>query len=236
MRTLTTKKGRTIETPYQDDEALTRLRDLPAEQRGDFGTNLLRKADRYGLTPDQLVWVHILVVENDREPVATIDLGRIVEILYEARTRGLRNPRIRLRTHINANGLDPLENGIPVVLSLAGNRARVPGSVNITDGKPFGDNRWFGRIMPDGSYTPTYHTPDAVVDVLKAFAEDPALIGAITGQYTGRCAFCGRELTTKESVGAGYGPVCAAKFGLPWGDTTLYEKAKTEAVAAAVAV
>lgn len=41
------------------------------------------------------------------------------------------------------------------------------------------------------------------------------------GHATGRCCFCGRDLTDERSAehkgGAGYGPVCAAKYGLPWG-------------------
>jgi len=32
------------------------------------------------------------------------------------------------------------------------------------------------------------------------------------------CCFCGRELDTAESISVGYGPVCADKHGLPWGE------------------
>ncbi len=38
------------------------------------------------------------------------------------------------------------------------------------------------------------------------------------GQATGVCQFCGRELTNAESMRRGYGPVCAERWGLPWGD------------------
>jgi hypothetical protein len=33
-----------------------------------------------------------------------------------------------------------------------------------------------------------------------------------------RCMFCSRELSVKASVEAGYGPDCAEKYGLPYGD------------------
>ena len=39
------------------------------------------------------------------------------------------------------------------------------------------------------------------------------------GRQTGVCQFCGRKLVNEESVQRGYGPYCAAKWGLPWGDS-----------------
>lgn len=50
----------------------------------------------------------------------------------------------------------------------------------------------------------------------KATAEQAAAFGAMTE----RCCFCAKAIDTPESVAVGYGPICAAKFGLPWGDTT----------------
>lgn len=35
---------------------------------------------------------------------------------------------------------------------------------------------------------------------------------------THACIFCGLDLTDDRSTDAGYGPVCAEKNGLPWGD------------------
>lgn len=37
------------------------------------------------------------------------------------------------------------------------------------------------------------------------------------GQLVGRCCFCSKAIDTPESTQAGYGPVCASKYGLPWG-------------------
>lgn len=39
-------------------------------------------------------------------------------------------------------------------------------------------------------------------------------------QLVGRCVFCSTAIDTPESTAVGYGPVCAKKYGLPWGDTT----------------
>lgn len=33
-----------------------------------------------------------------------------------------------------------------------------------------------------------------------------------------RCVFCSRRLTDQRSMDAGYGPVCAQTYGLPWGE------------------
>jgi hypothetical protein len=42
---------------------------------------------------------------------------------------------------------------------------------------------------------------------------------AAFGKLAGKCVYCGRNIDTKESTAVGYGPVCAGKYGLPWGDT-----------------
>lgn len=39
------------------------------------------------------------------------------------------------------------------------------------------------------------------------------------GRTTGVCQFCGRRLLTSQSQFRGYGPICAAKNGLPWSVT-----------------
>lgn len=40
---------------------------------------------------------------------------------------------------------------------------------------------------------------------------------AAFGELVGRCCFCSTPIDTPESTTAGYGPKCAAKYGLPWG-------------------
>jgi hypothetical protein len=42
---------------------------------------------------------------------------------------------------------------------------------------------------------------------------------AAFGHATGHCVYCARELTDDRSVEVGYGPVCASKHNLPWGET-----------------
>jgi hypothetical protein len=44
------------------------------------------------------------------------------------------------------------------------------------------------------------------------------IAGLAFAQEGSQCFFCGRDLDTPESLAMGYGPVCADKHGLPWGD------------------
>lgn len=43
---------------------------------------------------------------------------------------------------------------------------------------------------------------------------------AAFGNLVGRCCFCSHAIDTPESTAVGYGPICAGKYDLPWGDTT----------------
>ena len=40
------------------------------------------------------------------------------------------------------------------------------------------------------------------------------------GKRTGKCIYCRRKLTHNFSLQAGYGPICAEKYHLPWGEIT----------------
>jgi hypothetical protein len=48
-------------------------------------------------------------------------------------------------------------------------------------------------------------------------AQHPAETAAKNGKLTGNCCFCTSALTDKRSTEVGYGPTCAANYGLPWG-------------------
>lgn len=112
-----------------------------------------------------------------------------------------------------------LHNGY--VLNRAGANAKYPGSINVTDGKPYGRNQWFGRISTQGTLTmPNYmqkHGEELQYELDK-FQLDPAKYAECYGKATANCMFCHKELTAQQSVAVGYGPTCAANYGLPWGE------------------
>lgn len=133
---------------------------------------------------------------------------RVFDLFTRAKSAGLRFPKIRLET----------ADGQKVVLSQAGERSKYLGQVIVTDGGPFGANKFFGRIDAAGTLTNGSAMTDSVRALVDALAAKPEEVASIYGRRTGSCCFCGRGLEDGRSVAVGYGPICAEKFGLPWGE------------------
>lgn len=191
----------------------------------DFGRDLLAAHRSGRISERQRGWMHKLATEaaGPRRPAGTVPglaLRPVVQLLTLAAAAQKRAPRITLT----------LGEG-RVVLTLCGPRSRYAGSVRITNGQPFGTSRdvYYGSIEPDGGAMPSTAWTPEVEALLHRLAANPAAVAAQHGVATGQCAFCGRLLSTKESRSVGYGPECAAKFGLPWGEVS----AAVEAAAAA---
>lgn len=72
--------------------------------------------------------------------------------------------------------------------------------------------RYVGTIRADGT---TFINDAALVTTLTNIGNDPAAAAKAYGAFAGRCSFCGLELTDAGSVEVGYGPICAANYGLP---------------------
>lgn len=70
--------------------------------------------------------------------------------------------------------------------------------------------------------------PEWVTGVLQQLADNPETIASLHGKQTGQCCFCSRLLTDDRkgySVDVGYGPICAQRYGLKWGES---DEAKTK--------
>lgn len=61
-------------------------------------------------------------------------------------------------------------------------------------------------------------TPDYLIPTIRNMAENPLKVALAYGKQTGHCCFCGIDLTDNRSVTMGYGPICAGKYNLPWGE------------------
>jgi len=131
------------------------------------------------------------------------DFSGVIELFTKAKGN-LKYPKISLTT----------ESGGTVMLSLAGAKAKKPGTINVTDGKPFGENIWYGRVDASGSWEKTHSATDEVGAVLKELSIDPAGFASNYGHKHGSCCFCNKTLTQANSVTAGFGPVCADNWGL----------------------
>jgi hypothetical protein len=122
-------------------------------------------------------------------------------------------PKIRLA--LNNIGNTTLQ------LSVAGNHASFPGSINLTDGNRFNANIYYGRIHLNGKLelrNTASKLGEEIISSLDLFCLDPAKYGKAFGDKTGCCMYCAKKLTNPKSVLVGYGPICAANYGLPYNE------------------
>jgi len=221
--TVTKRDGTTksVESPYTDGEAIRKLDDYCFDtnigaplNRSSFAVSLANDASRRGgLSELQVAWVHILVVEHEapREAPASAATLKRVRDMIDLAGQSRKFPKVNLAT----------ESGQRIRLSRAGDRSRSPGQINITDGRPYGENTYFGKIDLQGHLRPSRSMTPEVMNFLKEFDANPAAVAAAYGHRTICCCFCTQPLTDERpghSRDVGYGPVCAERYGLPWGE------------------
>jgi hypothetical protein len=152
-----------------------------------------------------------LAVRATTPPASIGDVAGIVALMAGATERGLKRPKIRLRT----------ETDVDLVLTIAGPSSREPGSVLVLGAGPYTDRPYYGRISLTSAFTPSRSTTPEnsgpIVAMLQALATDPAGMAAAYGGLTKTCCFCGIGLWQPGLIVFGYGPICAKRFGLPWG-------------------
>jgi len=183
---------------------ITKLNARDAE----FASSLVANFYRFGqLTDRQFTWVNTLTerANNPTQPKAAekINLQAITDLMDTAAQR-LRHVRVSLKS---SDDLD-------VVFTRAGSRSKYNGQIMITDGGPFGQNVFYGRIDTNGDFFPTRAATEAVRALVREFAIDPAGTAGRYGRLTGGCSFCSRPLKDSRSLAVGYGPVCAKNYGL----------------------
>ena len=147
---------------------------------------------------------------NSHQERTKTDIGDLsgVMALFDKARQHLARPAIVLQGE-----------GAELRLSLAGQGARVPDSLNVATNQGYGSSKWFGRILQDGVFeaSPREPTPPWLVGLLQRFAADPAKVAAESGHMTGKCCFCSRPLSDELSTAIGYGKKCAENFSVPWG-------------------
>ena len=181
-----------------------------------FAKSLLDQLDSRGLSPRQTPYVHKLAKEArarvQPEQRLTVDLAKINTMLAKAEGM-LKRPYILL---LADNG------GLELRISPAGPTSRYFGQLMVTTAGPYEQRQWLGRIDQRGVYFPALFENHGVAQhvveaALTELARDPEAKAKAYGQYVGSCCFCSRELTDQRSITAGYGPVCADRYGLAWG-------------------
>lgn len=151
-------------------------------------------------------------------PAATSTWRKLNAIFHKAKANGLRYPKIHL--HVP-------ECDCEIILAQAGAKSTYPDSISITSPGGFGDNKFYGRLHTDATHfswsrheLANKQRQYAFEHVIDTFANNPAKGAKLYAAKTGHCSFCGTPIKTDESMSVGYGPICADKYGLPWGEKT----------------
>lgn len=198
---------------------------LPALSANDakFAADLIAYYGKHnGLTVKQEPWIAKLIARATtpkQAPVVAapavvsgVNVGGFENAvaLFNVAKEHLKFPKVRL-----------VVAGKHVVLSLNGKQSKAPGYVSITSEGSFPNRTYYGRVSPDGVFTPAHATYGdfltALTSLLTEFSSNPARVAKDHGKLTGHCCFCNRELglgKEQRSVLVGFGPDCAEHYGL----------------------
>lgn len=156
----------------------------------------------------------IIADRTTAAPTVTLDASAVVAFLAMARERGLKAPKVHF-LHVPTVEADGAVQ--EVTLSLAKDTGRNPGAVYVKL-----DGEYVGKIAADGTVGGSYDAAERSLTkneglraTIAAIVADPAKAAKAYAALRGRCSFCSLKLTDAGSVEVGYGPVCAAKYGLP---------------------
>ena len=179
-----------------------------------FAGDLVKYFGKHGgLTDKQAKWVPKLI---ERAVCGTeeteVNVGSAFQVIIELFNKAaehIKYPKITLNTGFHKK---------VVQLSLAGSKSKYKGCIQVTDGRKFGENTWYGRITPEGIWVQSNQGNDeerkAVLKTLRALGNNTISTVSAYGKETGYCCFCNSQLTDEKSVAAGFGPVCANNYNL----------------------
>lgn len=216
-----TRKGQpfTVESTLTNEQAVAIIGTKVPLARFDgshtFAGSLLAQYNTKGkLSLTQWGWLHHLAIEATAPAPApaTADVllrsANLFDMLKAAASQ-IKFPKVVVWA--------TLDNGYR--LSVAGARAKVPGSLTVTSAERDADGQreWFGRVLEDGTIHKGRNWPTWLTAHLQRFADQPAVVAQESSRLHGACSFCNRALKDERSTEVGYGPQCASRFGLPWG-------------------
>mgnify|MGYP000455659367 CR=1 FL=1 len=161
-----------------------------------FARSLLAAWKASKCSQKQLYWIHRLAMEHGEKPVEQVRKLPFFNVcaLFSTALAHLRYPRLRLGGSF---------------LVKVGRRGEV-----LVLSRGF----VIGTVVNSELHVKSIAS-DEEVEALKRLETAPLEFARAYGQRTGSCMFCGHSLTTAESVGNSYGPICAEQWGLPWETT-----------------
>ena len=204
-------------------EAIGILQDLPPLKRSSFAGNLLKSWKYRGLTEKQTYWTIKLALEaKEGKPMGSAPFSKTrgglprkmipgIPKLYEFMAAA--KPKFPALTFAVSPDLT-------IKIAMRRNKNdKWAGCLNVSNGEKYGspDNKFFGRIHPNGEFEMAPKCNDSVVSTVEYMCADlPGFIRDY-GKRSGFCCFCNSKLDDEKQISSrlGYGPTCAKNFGLP---------------------
>ena len=191
-----TARGETItfESTLSDPKVLETLRGL----RSTFAQDLARKFNK--LSPAQYAWAHKLAVDANTPAVAVDNTkSSQFEALFNAfeTAKGKGAKRLTLRFE-----------GVNVKPNRDLTALWVTSQTEFEQGDYGMQPKYLGKV----TRTSISKFSDTVRETIMGAANDPLTAAIRYGKVSGSCSCCGKELTVKESIDRGIGPICARKF------------------------
>lgn len=166
----------------------------------EFAISLAAAVEKYGsLTENQLAAAYRMIVKKAEakaaaiaraETAQTVDVSRMEAAFAAARKNRVK----RLLLEIGGLKFNPAKKD-PAILYVKKD-----------------DGTYLGKITGGKLFCVSACSKDQEAEILK-IASDPAAAADVHGLATNICSCCGAELTNKDSVRLGIGPVCRSKWG-----------------------
>jgi hypothetical protein len=191
-----TCKGETINftSTLSDEKVLETLRGL----RSTFAQDLARKFNK--LSASQYAWAHKLAVDANTPAVVDVNQPSQFEALFAAfeaaKSKGAKRLTLRFE------GVNVKPNRDLSALWVTSQTESEEGNYGLQP-------KYLGKVTRtsiDSKFS------DTVRETILTASRDPLTAAIRYGKVSGECSCCGRELTVKESIEAGIGPICAKKF------------------------
>jgi len=109
---------------------------------------------------------------------------------------------------------------------IAFNLNRKDRKIWVTNNKPKSDGKLIYAVCdctndksPVFMKAATKNIQAGIIYLLQLYLKNPSLYAKKYGDAEHKCMYCNHPLTHAESILHGYGPICAANYSLPWGNS-----------------
>jgi hypothetical protein len=180
-----------------------------------FAHSLIQYFETHGyLSEKQVYWIDRLLARCDaagnreEKRVEEVFDGTKLRDLFIKASSNLKFPALKIKL--------PEDSRINIHFYRASSLSKTPGFILITNGKHWPERSLYGSINLKGEGQIAKVLRSEIKTIIRKIAANPVETAKLSGIEFSHCCFCGLELTNKISLYHGYGPICAAKWGLPW--------------------